>query len=264
VKLRPILLLPLALLGLLSPAGAQQLILNGGFELPVVGTTSVLGLGVIPGSATFVDGGTPNNGITDWSVTQGTVSVIDNGGTVVDNLGLLSPYQGNQYAVLNSVSISALGVLTAGGTGTLQQTFNTTAMTTYQVSFASGGVGLTSGTGSAALQTTVFNSSGGTVMTTAPNSGLTTITTNGFMTETFDFVATSATSTLSFDEPAGSLVHGDGVGLDGVSVTAVPEPAQYAAAAVSFLLLLIAGRLIGLRRAKNSVGEIPSLPAPAL
>ena len=227
------------------PGRAQQLIQNGSFETPVETPFSVLGLGLVPGFGTFVDAGSPNNGITDWSVTQGTVTLLNNGGTVVDNLGLLSPPDGNQYAILNSLSISGLGIITVGGLGTLQQTFSTTAGNTYQVSFVYGGLAVSAVNGTAALQVNVSNSSS----STAPNSGLINISASGFQTETFDFVATGSSSTLSFDEPSGSLAHADGVGLDNVTVNnegiqPVPEPAQWAGAAVGFLGLLAGGRLL--------------------
>jgi hypothetical protein len=235
------------------PVRAQNLILNGSFETPVVATATLLGV-VVPGSETFVDGGSPNNGITDWSVTQGTVSLVNVGTTVLNNLGLLTPPDGNQYAVLNSLTISALGAITAGGLGTLQQSFATTAGDAYQLSFYYGGLNVNSGNGTAALQVTVSNSRN----STAPNSGnAINVGANNFQNETFDFVATGTTSTLSFDEPAGSLSHANGVGLDDVVVTnlgmvAVPEFSQYACASVAFLGLLIVGRLL-----RRGTGETP-------
>jgi hypothetical protein len=249
----------LVIVAVFSPARAQNLILNGSFESPVVPDTSVLGVGLVPGSETFVDAGAPNNGITDWSVTQGTVSLINNGPTVVSTLGILTPPDGNQFAVLNSLSISTLGVITAGGLGTLQQTFATTAGNAYQLSFDYAGLGVAAMNGTAALQVTVSNSRN----STAPNSGNNiNVAANNFQNETFDFVATSTSSTLTFDEPAGSLSHANGVGLDDVNVTnlgmvAVPEFPRYATVAAAFLGVLIFGRL--LRRPAEA-----SLPSGAL
>lgn len=257
MKLSPLLLASLALAAALLPARAQNLILNGSFETPVVGTISLFGIGVAPGSETFIDAGSPNTGITDWSVTQGTVSLIDNGGTVVDNLGLLSPPNGNQFAVLNSLSISALGVISVGGLGTLQQTFATVAGNAYQLSFDYAGLSVSVLNGTAALQVTVSNSRS----STAPNNGaIINVSLNSFQNQTFDFVATGTSSTLTFDEPNGSLANANGVGLDDVNLTnlgmvAVPEFSRYACGSLAFLSLLILGRLI--RRAQPETGDVP-------
>ena len=230
------------LIGSLS-GQAQNLILNGSFESPAVSPVSVLGLGLVPGTETFIDAGAPNNGITDWSVTQGTVSVINNGPTVLHALGIASPPDGNQFAVLNSLSVSALGAVTVGGLGTLQQTFSTVAGNAYQLSFDYAGLGVSALNGTAALQVSVSNSRS----STAPNGGANiNVSLNSFQNETFDFVATGTSSTLSFDEPGGSLANAEGVGLDDVSVndlgmTPVPEFPRFGSIAAGFLGLLACG-----------------------
>jgi hypothetical protein len=237
MNIKIVLLASLALAIGFLPGRAQNLILNSGFESPSVPTTSVLGLGIAPGAEAFTS---PSTGITDWSVTQGTVSVVDAGSTVTSFLGLLNADAGSQYAVLNGLSISGLGVLSVGSTGTLAQSFATTANQTYVVSFAYTGLSVSVLGGTAELQVNVS----GATNSTAPNGGLLNISLNSWQTETFDFTATGSSSTLSFDEPSGSLANADGVGLDAVSVTPVPEPRQYAAAAVGFLALLIAVRIL--------------------
>jgi hypothetical protein len=224
---------------------AQSLVENGGFEAPVVplGTLPILGTGLIPGLAIYAEvGSTPDTDLTDWSV-DGTITQIDNHGTLLSDLGLLTPEEGNQYVVLNGLTATAflgLGNVSVGAVGSLSQTLTTVAGTTYQVSFYYAGVNIAALAGSAELQVAVSNASN----VTAPANGLLTLTANtGYADETFDFTATGTSSTLSFDEPTGSLVSADGVALDNVAVTPVPEPRQYAAAAMGFLVLLAGVRL---------------------
>jgi hypothetical protein len=256
-----ILVLPVLLAGVL-PGRAQQLILNGSFETPVVGTATItiLGLGVIvPGTETFV---APNNGITDWLVTMGTVTLVDNGNTVVNTLGLPTAPDGVQYAVLNGLNVNPVGgAITASAVGTLTQSFATTAGSAYQLSFDYSGIGVTLGN-SSGLQVAVSNSRS----STAPNGGGTiTVGANNFQNETFDFVATGTSSTLSFDEPAGALAHSEGVGLDDVSVTnlgmvPVPEFPHYAGGAMAFLFVLMAGRMGSRWWGKSSAGCVAASP----
>ena len=238
----------------LSPLAAQgqNLIQNGSFETPVVslGTVTILGIQVIvPGAEVFIDAGAPNNGITDWSVTQGDVTLVNNGSSVVNALGLLNAPDGNQFAVLNSLTISPLGLLSVGATGTLQQTFATTAGNAYQLSFDYAGLSVSALNGNAALQVTVSNSRS----STAPNNGANiNVSLNSFQNETFDFVATGTSSTLTFDEPTGSLANANGVALDAVTLTdlgstPVPECPHFALAAIGFLGLLAISRMVAQR-----------------
>jgi hypothetical protein len=233
------------------PGHGQNLILNGSFESPVVPTGSILGIGVIPGSEVFTS---PSTGINSWTVSTGSVSLLDNGGTVVDALGLLTPQSGNQFLILNSLSISALGVLSVGATGAISQAVTTTPGAAYQVSFYYAGLGVGVLGSSAEIQVGVTNSQG----STAPgNNGLVNVTLNSWTNETFNFVATGTSSTITFSEPNGSLVNANGVGLDNVSVTslgfvAVPEYSNFATSSVGFLLLLVTGRMLKTLRTKIS------------
>jgi MYXO-CTERM domain-containing protein len=244
----------LGLTALFIPGRGQNLILNGSFETPVVSTGSVT-IGIItttiPGIEDYTAAmGATNTNLTDFSVTNGSVEQINNTGLLGDTLGLISPEQGSQYVVLNGLTRTGLA-LTSGAPGTLSQTFGTTAGDIYQVSYYFSGVALALVGGQAGLQVTVS----GATNSTAPNNGLAAITGGtGYENETFDFTAgAGATTTLSFDEPAGSLVDGDGVALDNVSVTPVPEPRQYAAAALGFLALLALGRFWQRRRPATAV-----------
>jgi hypothetical protein len=238
-------------------ARAQNLIQNGSFETPVVslGTATILGIPVVvPGAEAFVDTGSPNTGITDWSVTQGAVTLINNGGGVVNALGLLTAPDGSQFAVLNSLTISPLGIISAGATGTLSQTFATNAGDAYQLSFDYAGLSVSALNGTAELQVTVSNSRS----STAPNNGATIhVSVNSFQNETFDFVATGSSSTLTFDEPTGSLANANGVALDDVTLSdlgsvPVPEFPHYGLAVVLFLGGLAITRLAGEARRRSA------------
>ena len=223
------------------PARAQ--ILNGSFESPVVSNLSVLGLGVAPGITVF----TSTGGITDWTITNGDVSLVNGSAALTTTLGLFTANAGNQYAVLNglaeTVTVVPLGVnVTQTGTiGTLSQTFSTAPGKTYQISFAYRGlsVGALSGNPIVDVGLTNANSS------TAPVNGTLTadISLNSWQTDTFTFVATGSNSTLSFYQDNAGVNIGL-VGLDNVNLTALPEPSEYGAAAVAFLALVISGRVM--------------------
>lgn len=231
-------LAPLLLAAGLTTARAQ--ILNGSFESPTVSNLSVLGIGLLPGVQVFTAG----NGITDWTVSSGDVTIVDAGGTLTSLLGLFTANTGNQYAVLNglaeTVTVVPLGVnVTQTGTiGTLSQTLATTAGTTYHVTFDYRGLAVGALTNNPFLDIGVTNATS----STAPTNGtLTASVSLGWQSETFSFVATGTNSTLSFyQDPSG--VNVGLVGLDSFSITPLPEPSQYGAAAVGFLALLIAGR----------------------
>ena len=234
-------------MGLLA---ARAQILNGSFESPPVSNLSVLGLGLLPGATIFTSLTDPG-GIPDWTVSSGDVTVVDAGGTLTSLLGLFTANTGNQYAVLNgvteTVTLIPLGVnLSQTGTiGTLSQTFATTPGTTYHISFDYRGLAVGLLTNNPFLDVGVTNASG----STAPTNGTLTasISLNTWQNETFSFVATGSNSTLSFfQDPSGINV--GLVGLDSVSITPLPEPSQYGAAAVAFLGMLIAGRLWTQRR----------------
>jgi hypothetical protein len=217
-------------------------ILNGSFESPSVQNLSVLGLGLLPGSQTFTSG----TGITDWTVTTGDVTVVNAGGTLTSLLGLFTANTGNQYVLLNgvaeTVSIIPLEVTLGqtGSDGRLSQTIATTPGTTYHISFDYRGLAVGVLTNNPFLDIGVTNATG----STAPANGTLSATIAlGWQADTFSFVATGSTSTLSFSQDTSGVDLGV-IGLDSVSITPLPEPSQYGAAAVAFLGLVIAGRVV--------------------
>lgn len=234
-------------------ARAQELVTNGGYEIPSVPTVSVFGIGLLPGAETFVAGDTD---ITGWTISSGSVSVVDSGGTLVGDLGLLDAAQGNQYAVLNGLTVNALGVLSVGATGALTQTISTVAGNVYQISFEYGGISVGLLTGTPTLNVSFSNSTD----STGPAGGILSVSIGGFSTETFEFTATGSSSLLTFYQDNASVADVGLVALDDVTVTdlgaaPVPEPSQYAAAAGGFLCLLVMGRLVRKRFGKTSEDE---------
>lgn len=155
-----------------------------------------------------------NPGITGWTV----------GGDSVDLVGLLWEAADGGWSVdLNGV-----------GAGTLSQTFDTVAGTTYRVSFDIGGNfygGPSVKTGTASVDDTVLPLSFDIGGSTAANMG--------WQRRSFEFTAADTSSTLRFF----STVGGDaGLALDNVQVTAVPEPQTMALWLAGLAALLLRRR----------------------
>jgi hypothetical protein len=219
-----------------------------------VSNLSVLGIGLLPGVQVFGPGG----GITDWTVSSGDVTIVNAGNTLTSLLGLFTANTGNQYAVLNGLAETVtlfplgVGVSQTGTIGTLSQTFATTPGTTYHISFDYRGLAVGLLTNNPFLDVGVTNATG----STAPTNGTLTasLSLNTWQNETFSFVATGSNSTLSFyQDPSG--VNVGLIGLDSFTITPLPEPSQYGAAAVGFLGLLIGGRLWARRRDSAALRE---------
>ena len=242
-----------AIIAQFSSARAQNLFTNGSFESPALPaaheTVPILGTISIPAVAAYSY--TPPMGMptsqdtTDlpgWSFT-GSVTQINNTGTLGSTLGLLSPENGSQYVVLNGLTVNVLA-LTLGSTGVLSQGISVTANHTYQLSFYYAGVAAALGSGSAQLGLTITNTSS----STAPST-LSVSTTTGYTEEIFNFTAlATGTSTLTLNE--GSLVNIDGVALDNfVVVQDVPEPSTYL-----YVALGCAGLWFTIRRRAAAAG----------
>lgn len=109
--------------------------------------------------------------------------------------------------------------------GAIYQTFDTVAGKTYQVNFSQGYSSTWSSSG-AEPNLYVVAKDGATIVNDQDPAWVGfTSTTAGWAQRTYNFKATSGTTTLFF---AGGYHGGDYVGLDNVSVTAVPEPETYA------------------------------------
>lgn len=176
------------------PSAAQATAFtNGDFET-----------GPAPGSFTTL--GTGSTALSGWIVSAGSVDYIG------------SYWQPGDGA--RSVDLSG------GGPGTLSQTFDTVAGKSYVVTFLLAG---NPDGGPVVKPVTVSatgNGSGGYSFDTTGHSRAA----MGWQSFTYNFTATGISTTLSFASGAQSAY---GPALDGVSVTAVPEPAGWA--------LLIAG-----------------------
>jgi choice-of-anchor C domain-containing protein len=204
-----------------TPAQAANLLINGGFEAPAIGSF-------------FQNFGSGSTAITGWTVDT------SNAGENVDIVnGAFTPggpspaFEGTQY----------LDLVGFGTLGSIYQTFSTVAGQRYVLSFAyshnlfggdpsaSAEFGLANGgvLGTLLAPRVTFSHVGGT------NSNL------NWQTYSYGFLAAGTQTTLGFLSGAGG--NNAGVLLDAVSVTgAVPEPAAWALMIVGFGLVGSAAR----------------------
>ncbi len=236
---------------LLAGAGltARAQILNGSFETPAISTLNVAGLGVAPGVTVYTSIINPT-GITNWTVLSGDVTLVNGNAALTSSVGLLTAAQGNQYVLLNGISETvnlsplSVGISQTGTIGDLSQTFSTVAGKGYQISFEYRGLAVGALTNNPTIDVGLTNANS----STAPVNGTLTanISLGSWQTDTFTFVATGTNSTLSFYQDSSGANVGL-IGLDNVVLTALPEPSQYGAAAVAFLLVLMGGRVMARR-----------------
>ena len=203
-------------------AGAAELLLNGGFESVVSGTTLATGnnIGVVPANWTMGAGYPASD-----SNQQKGASSSGSGTTAVT----LNPYSGTYSADTSTTSGTTGGGTNCwDGTGTtnnapvtLTQTFTLSTAANLAGSFAVGGRDFGSNTVTTTVSFTGTTSTGGTY-TSPTESGS---TTNGVWTvKTFNLT----------NVPAGSytysIVLADQQNIDAVSLisTAVPEPSTWA------------------------------------
>jgi choice-of-anchor C domain-containing protein len=214
-----------ALLASLAAVGAQAApFQNGSFELGPTAPVNFCSACGAPYIGTF---GAPYTGIPGWTVSAGSIDIIYLTGTTG-----WSPSDGSRAIDLDGLS-----------GGTLVQTFDTVAGSAYNVSFdlaanfyAGDAIKSVLVTAPGFSQTYTFDARGRTALNM------------GWVTETFAFVATGGTTTLSFDSQTNSAF---GAALDNVRVAgadtipAIPEPATFALIGLG----LAAGRLRLRRRA---------------
>ena len=177
-----------AIVAAVLPAAAYaQAFQNGGFET-----------GPNPGG--FTTQGTGSTAITGWTVTGGTIDYI---GTY---------WQAAEGA--RSVDLSG------NGPGSIAQTFDTVLGQHYQVSFWLSG----NPDGAPTIKNVGVSATGtATANYTLDSTGLV-HEAMGWTQFTYDFVATGTSTTLSFASLDNTPY---GPALDGVAVTAVPEPAVW-------------------------------------
>lgn len=182
------------LAGLLAGQARANLVVNGGFETPVV-------------TAFYFNVYTAGQSFTGWTVGQGSVALY----TDQYNPSLSDvPYEGNQALQLSS---------TQGGNGSIYQDLATTAGTTYELTFA-----FASNPFASEDVTMDVSWGGGTVasLTATPSHDL---ANSGWVLESFTVTATGATTRLEFlnTTPVADIA---GPQIDAVSVQALsaPEP----------------------------------------
>lgn len=205
------LFLPLAIgaAGILSvPASAVNLVVNGSFET---------------GSYTWDSGGADSLGVgstlsSGWKVVNAEVAAVSN-----SNIWGLSAADG-------TVFIDLTGYHDSTPYGGLEQSFNTSVGQQYQVQFSIGiNNSVSSTVGPASVDLLVNGSNVGTFTNSSTGSG------QQWAAQSYSFTATSASTTL--DLIGSYSAGGRSIGLDAVSVQAVPEPSS---------LILAAGSVLGL------------------
>lgn len=179
---------------------AAQILTNGSFESPALGSTENYF-----GAFSF----------TGWS--GASTGGAGNAGLVVGTDFGLAPYDGNQAFAFNGNNPAAGSYI--------EQTFNTVSGQSYAVTFSVGRNG-SEPSQALELQGQVFNASGSLLTSTnaTPPAG------NSYSAYSFTFTADTVTSRLRFTDVSGSNPGAD-VFLDGVVVSAIPEPSTYAAMA---------------------------------
>jgi len=169
--------------------------------------------------ATFSNGGFENGSLSPWTVTQGVAQVVSGNYCC----GLTGPGEGTFYATLSGGGDSL---------STLSQTFDTVAGQAYDYSFlrngANGGEQFLVEFADSAAPGTPFQTRSMTV-----NSG-------AWITFADQFTAVSTSTILRFTDkqPNGAT----DAAIDGVVISAVPEPATMTLAVAGLLGLLLAAR----------------------
>ncbi|MBI3417439.1 MAG: DUF642 domain-containing protein [Verrucomicrobia bacterium] len=182
--------------GLYALAGfvvhAQNLILDGSFETPVVSPGGHAGL----------------TSVGPWNVTKGTVALYSGSAR-----GIINPAQGNQQIDLDSSSDALIGT-------TINQAFITIPNRVYEVSFNVGWTGNPSQNPGVKLTAEVFSSDGtklASLDATPPQ-----LQTAYGPIQKFTFTATTSETTLSFRDTSSTSFQ-VGVLLDNVSVISVGD-----------------------------------------
>ncbi|HEX7345557.1 MAG TPA: choice-of-anchor C family protein [Candidatus Limnocylindrales bacterium] len=137
----------------------------------------------------------PNTNIDDWTVDAGSVDWI-----------------ADYWTAPNGMSIDMSGA----DAGTLSQTFDTTIGNTYAVTFLLSGNPAGAGAGSPAIKTLEVTATGGTTGLYTHDTTGSDLTTMVWVPKTYTFLATSATTTLTFtSRTAGAY----GPAIDDVAVS---------------------------------------------
>jgi len=227
----------IAIIGMIaSSSEAGNIIVNGGFESPVVYTA--------PATSRILEifAGQDPAGF-GWAVNSGSVEVIGQGYVSPSGQNFSGPaYAGQQYLDLDGLS-----------PGTISQTFVTTAGTRYELDFAYGDNAAWANVlypGPAVATVSVIDQVSGMNLIdplTISHGTSTFSNYNWTLSGPIEFTALSSSTTLSFaslDPPTSE----GGIFLDGISVSAVPEPSSLL---LGMVALTCVGVLIMMKAPKN-------------
>jgi Protein of unknown function (DUF642)/PEP-CTERM motif len=207
------LLLLVSALGVSTSASAANSVINGGFEAPSIADPCCITSPSVP--------------IPGWTVTP-NVNIVN--GTFSSTAGNLA-FEGNQY----------LDLIGEGGTGGISQSIATILGQVYYVSFAYSHNLFGSAIASASASYSIGGLNGTISHSTGSTSNLDWRQFSG------SFVGTGAPTVVSFTNLTGG--RNEGVLLDAINVSAVPEPATWAQLLLGFAVL--GGVLRFARRAKG-------------
>lgn len=174
---------------------AQTLVTNGSFEIGVSQ----------PAPANFVSYGVGSTALTGWTIVSDELALLNGDFQFAGNIGTV-PSHGSFY-------LDLAGITDSPPHGGVQQGITTVPGTAYRLSFDLG-----TGSGASAGPVSLLASAGSTSA-----SFINSNTVANWTTFNLDFVAASTTTMITLQgisAPAGNWY----IGLDNVSVVAVPEP----------------------------------------
>jgi hypothetical protein len=219
------------LLGIAAvPASSANLILNGSFEIPQSAIPAPVGLGNDPGVL-----------LTDWNSTTDNANP---GNPFLQNYLFATSFDkvsdGNQAVLFNGDGAANL---------TLSQTFATSAGTPYEVKFDLSRQTDDNDSFQAPFTAQVTGSPVQSYVTPGGAAA------EGYVTETFFFVATGNSTTLTFTAPTYSDSSANSPELDNVIVNSVPEPSSLMALCGLVAAGLLCGRKALVRQRARKLAD---------